>query len=59
VIFANIKSVNWLKSLGTDYSSHTYPRELAEKIVVEWPEVTNPLDDLPSKEALVSLDFLF
>lgn len=38
-----------------DYSSHTYPRELAEKIIVEWPEVTNPLDDLPPMEALVSL----
>src|ERR1700724_1777721 len=38
-----------------DYSSHTYPRELAEKIISEWPEVTNPLDDLPPKEALVSL----
>ena len=38
-----------------DYSSHTYPRELAEKIISEWPEVTNPLDDLPPKEALISL----
>jgi hypothetical protein len=38
-----------------DYSSHTYPRELAEKITSEWPQVTNPLDDLPPKEALVSL----
>ena len=38
-----------------DYSSHTYPRELAEKIIVEWPELTNPLDDLPPMEALVSL----
>ena len=38
-----------------DYSSHTYPRELAEKIISEWPQVTNPLDDLPPKEALVSL----
>jgi hypothetical protein len=38
-----------------DYSSHTYPRELAEKIIVEWPEVTNPLDGLPPMEALVSL----
>ena len=37
------------------YSSHTYPRELAETIISEWPEVTNPLDDLPPKEALVSL----
>ena len=38
-----------------DYSSHTYPRELAEKIISEWPEVTNPLDDLPPKESLISL----
>jgi hypothetical protein len=38
-----------------DYSSHTYPRELAERIISEWPEVTNPLDDLPPKEALASL----
>ena len=38
-----------------DYSSHTYPRELAEKIISEWPEVTNPLDDLPPKEALIFL----
>ena len=38
-----------------DYSSHTYPRELAEKIISEWPEVTNPLDNLPPKEALISL----
>ena len=38
-----------------DYSSHTYPRELAEKIISEWPEVTNPLDDLPPKAALISL----
>jgi hypothetical protein len=37
------------------YSSHTYPRELAEKIISEWPEVTNPLDDLPPQETLVSL----
>ena len=38
-----------------DYSSHTYPRELTEKIISEWPHVTNPLDDLPPKKALVSL----
>jgi len=38
-----------------DYSSYAYPRELAEKIISEWPEVMNPLDDLPPKEALVSL----
>jgi len=38
-----------------DYSSHTYPKGLAEKIVSEWLDVTNPLDDLPPKEALVSL----
>ena len=38
-----------------DYSNHTYPRELAEKIISEWAQVTNPLDDLPPKEALVSL----
>jgi hypothetical protein len=38
-----------------DYSSHTYPRELAEKIISEWPAVMSPLDDLPPKEALVSL----
>ena len=38
-----------------DYSSHTYPREVAERIISEWPEVTNPLDDLPPKEALISL----
>jgi DisA bacterial checkpoint controller nucleotide-binding len=37
------------------YSSHTYPGELAEKIISEWPEVTNPLDDLPPQEALASL----
>ena len=37
------------------YSSHTYPRELAERIISEWPEVSNPLDDLPPKEALISL----
>ena len=37
------------------YSSHTYPRELAEEIISEWPEVTNPLDSLPPKEALTSL----
>src|SRR5215469_1684389 len=38
-----------------DYSSHTYPRELAEEIISAWPEVTNPLDDLPPKEALTFL----
>jgi hypothetical protein len=38
-----------------EYSSHTYPRELAERIISEWSEVTNPLDGLPPKEALVSL----
>ena len=38
-----------------DHSSHAYPSELAEKIISEWPEVMNPLDDLPAKEALVSL----
>jgi|SRR5215469_8084310 len=38
-----------------DYASHTYPRELAEEIISAWPEVTNPLDDLPPKEALISL----
>jgi hypothetical protein len=41
-----------------DYSSHTYPRELTEKIISEWsewPHVTNFLDDLPPKKALVSL----
>ena len=37
------------------YSSHTYPRELAEEIISEWPEVTDPLDSLPPKEALTSL----
>ena len=35
-----------------DYSIHTYPRELAEEIISEWPEVPNPLDGLPPKEAL-------
>ena len=38
-----------------DYASHTYPRELAGKIISEWPKVTDPLDDLPPKEALISL----
>ena len=38
-----------------DYSSHTYPRELAERIISEWPKVTNALDGLPPKEALISL----
>jgi hypothetical protein len=38
-----------------DYSSHTYPEELAEKIISEWPKITKPLDGLPPKEALVSL----
>jgi hypothetical protein len=38
-----------------DYSSHTYPRELTEKIISAWPAVTGPLDDLPPKEALISL----
>ena len=37
------------------YSSHIYPRDLAEEIISAWPEVTNPLDDLPPKEALISL----
>ena len=37
------------------YSSHTYPIELAERIISEWPEGANPLDDLPPKEALISL----
>jgi hypothetical protein len=38
-----------------DYSSHTYPRELAEKIISEWPEGTNPLEELPPLEDLISL----
>ena len=38
-----------------NYSSHTYPRELAEEIISAWPGVTNPLDDLPPKEALTFL----
>jgi hypothetical protein len=38
-----------------DYSSHIYPREVAERIISEWPEVTNPLDYLPPKEVLISL----
>jgi hypothetical protein len=38
-----------------DYSVHTYPRELAEEIISEWPEVPNPLNGLPPKEALISL----
>jgi frataxin-like iron-binding protein CyaY len=38
-----------------NYSKHTYPRELAERIISEWPEVTNSLDGLPPKEALISL----
>src|SRR5215469_17963600 len=38
-----------------DYSSHTYPKELAEEIISAWPEVTNALDDLPPKEALTFL----
>jgi hypothetical protein len=50
-----MSALNWLKSLPMDYSSHTYPGELAEKIISEWPEVTKPLDGLPPKEALVSL----
>jgi hypothetical protein len=37
------------------YSSHIYPRELAEETISEWPEVINPLDGLPPKEALISL----
>ena len=37
------------------YSNHTYPGELAEEIISEWPQVTNPLDALPPKPALVSL----
>jgi hypothetical protein len=37
------------------YSSQAYPRELAERIISEWPEAINPLDGLPPKEALVSL----
>ena len=37
------------------YCSHTYPRELAERIISERPKVTNALDDLPPKEALISL----
>jgi sensor domain DACNV-containing protein len=38
-----------------NYSSHTCPRELAEKIISEWPEVTNPLEELPPLEDLISL----
>ena len=38
-----------------EYSSHIYPRELAEAIISAWPEVTNPLDGLPPKDALISL----
>lgn len=38
-----------------NYSSHTYPRELAEKIISEWPRVTNPSEELPSLEGLISL----
>jgi hypothetical protein len=29
------------------YSSHIYPRELAEEIISEWPDATNPLEGLP------------
>ena len=38
-----------------DYSSHTYPRTLAENFIVEWPEISNLWNDLPPKEALISL----
>jgi hypothetical protein len=37
------------------YSNHTYPGELAEEIISEWPQVTNPLDALPPKQAVLSL----
>ena len=37
------------------YSNHTYPGELAKEIISGWPQVTNPLDALPPKPALVSL----
>jgi hypothetical protein len=38
-----------------EYFSHTYPRELARKIISYWPVVDNPLDKLPPDEAVVTL----
>ena len=38
-----------------EYFSHTYPRELARKIISYWPVVDDPLDKLPPEEAVVAL----
>jgi hypothetical protein len=37
------------------YPSHTYPRELARKVISYWPAVDDPLDKLPTEEAVVTL----
>jgi hypothetical protein len=37
------------------HSGHTYPRELAKKIVSYWPIAADPLDRLPPEETLVAL----
>jgi hypothetical protein len=38
-----------------DYSSHTYPRELAKRIVSYWPVAADSLDALPPEEAVGAL----
>jgi len=38
-----------------EYFSHTYPRELARKIISYWPVVDDPLDKLPPEEAVAAL----
>jgi len=38
-----------------EYFSHTYPRELARKIISYWPVVDDPLDGLPPEEAVSAL----
>ena len=38
-----------------EYFSHTYPRELARKIISYWPVADDPLDKLPPEEAVVAL----
>src|SRR6516225_8541476 len=38
-----------------EYFSHTYPRELARRIISYWPVVDDPLDKLPPEEAVAAL----
>ena len=38
-----------------EHFTHTYPRELATKLISYWPASDDPLDKLPPEEAVVTL----